>query len=64
MKLKGLSRILKNPGAALLACLKISDFIEKVKLFPMLPEDFFIVISLLLIVVRTRIFRTSALAFD
>jgi len=38
-------------SACLPACLKISDFIEKVKLFLMLPEDFFIVISPLLIVV-------------
>jgi len=60
MKLKGLSRILQSPGAPRgLLALKISDFIKKVKLFPMSGKAFFMLILLLLIAVRTRIFRTT-----
>jgi len=50
MKLKGLSRILRNPGVALPACLpaclKISDFIEKVKLFSVMAENMNMITSL------------------
>jgi len=45
MNLKGLARILRNLGRSS-ACLKISDFIEKVKLFSVLAENMNMITSL------------------